>query len=155
MPYPIEAIEDAVIAALAPLKASLGVREIKSYQGDLDAVSDEEIKKMVARWPAIYVVYGGSGYGAHGARKTETPGLTLFVCDRSLRGEEEARRGGATNPGTYRLLRECRARLTGKNLGLADLAPLEILRDIPVWFRSGASVYAQDYECAQSHLYPS
>lgn len=155
MAYTIEQIEDAVIAALAPLKASLKVREIKSYQGDLEAVSDEEIKKMVARWPAIYVVYVGSGYGAHGARKVETPALSLFVCDRSLRSEEAARRGSSGNPGTYRLLRESRALITGKDLGLPGLAPFEIQRDTPVWFGGGASVYAQDYETAQGHLYPS
>lgn len=152
MAYDIEQLEDAVIAALAQLKTSLGVREIKSYGGELE---EADFKKMVANCPAIYVIYGGSGYKSHGARKVESPGLTLFVADRTLRGEEEARRGGANNPGTYRMLRECRNLLAGQSLGLPDLAPLEILRDTPVWFGNGISIYAQDYECAQGHLYPS
>jgi phage gp37-like protein len=150
--YLIEQIEDAIIATLEPLKASLGVREIKSYQGELE---EDDLKKMAGKFPAIYVVYGGSGYTAHGARKLEKPGFELFVCDKSLRGEEEARRGGAGNPGTYRMLRECRDLLAGKNLGLDDLTPFEIKHDTPVWFGGGISIYAQGYEVGQAHLYPS
>ncbi|MFZ5774028.1 MAG: phage protein Gp37 [Thermodesulfobacteriota bacterium] len=152
MPYPVEQIEDAIVGALAPLKASLGVREIKSYQGELE---EADIKKMMARFPAIYVVYGDSVYGSHGARKPETMTFSLFVCDRSLRSEEESRRGGAQNPGTYRMLRECRNLITGKNLGLAELKPFEILRDLSIWSGDGISIYAQDYETAQAHLYPT
>ena len=150
--YTIEQIEDAIIAALAPLKVSLGIREIKSYQGELE---EADLKKMTGNFPAIYVVYGGSGYVGRGARKQETLGLELFVCDKSLRGEEEARRGGAKNPGTYRMLRECRALVTGQNLGLAELTPFEIQRDTPIWFGGGVSIYAQGYETVQAHLYPS
>lgn len=152
MAYTIEQIEDAIIAALAPLKVSLGIREIKSYQGELE---EEDLKKMAGKFPAIYVVYGGSGYGAHGARKQEKMGLELFVCDKSLRSEEEARRGGAANPGTYKMLRECRDLITGKNLGLAELTPFEIQHDTPVFFGGGVSIYAQGYETVQAHLYPS
>ena len=152
MAYTIEQIEDAAIAALAPLKASLGVKEIKSYQGELE---EADLKKMAGHFPAIYVVYGGSGYGAHGARKTETMGFELFVCDKSLRTEEEARHGGANNPGTYRMLRECRSLITGKNLDLTELSPFEIKHDTPVFFGGGISIYAQGYETAQAHLYPS
>lgn len=152
MPYLIEQIEDAVIAALEPLKAALGVKEIKSYQGELE---EADIKKMSGKFPAIYVVYGGSGYTAHGMRKQEKMGLELFVCDKSLRAEEEARRGGAKNPGTYRMLRECRQLIAGQNLGLEDLTPFEIQHDTPIWFGGGISIYAQGYESVQAHLYPS
>ncbi len=150
--YTIEQIEDAIIAALAPLKVSLGIREIKSYQGELE---EADLKKMAGNFPAIYVVYGSSGYVAHGARKQEKMGFELFVCDKTLRVEAEARRGGAKNPGTYRMLRECRSLITGKNLGLAELTPIEIQHDTPVWFGGGVSIYAQGYETAQAHLYPS
>lgn len=151
MALDIEQIEDAIITALDPLRSSLGVREIKSYQGELE---EADLKKMIAGFPAIYVVYGGSGYGSHGQRKVETPGFTLFVCDRSLRSEEAARRGSTENPGAYRMLRECRAKLTGQDLGLTDLAPFEIKRDTPVFFGNGVAIYAQDYETAQGHLFP-
>ncbi|MHB1059818.1 MAG: phage protein Gp37 [Rhodanobacter sp.] len=150
--YTIEQIEDAIIAVLAPLKASLWVREIKSYQGELE---EADLKKMAGKFPAIYVVYGSSGYVAHGARKQEKMGFELFVCDKSLRGEEEARRGSGANPGTYRMLRECRSLITGNNLGLAELTPFEIKHDTPVWFGGGVSIYAQGYETVQAHLYPS
>lgn len=150
--YPIELIEDTVIAALEPLKSTIGVREIATYQGEFEA---EDLKKLGGKFPAIYVIYCGGTYKAHGARKTETPILTLFVCDRSLRSEEEARRGSGANPGTYRMLRECRDLIAGKNLGLVELKPFEILRDIPVWSGDGISIYAQEYETAQAHLYPT
>lgn len=88
--YTIEDIEDAIITAVDALKTSLGVRTIKSYQGELE---EGDIKRLVALFPAIYVVYGGSAYAEYGSRKIEKMTYHLFVCDKNLRKEEEARRG--------------------------------------------------------------
>jgi len=152
MSYTIEQIEDAIINALQPLKASLGVRTIKSYQGELD--SEDDIKRIVRLFPAIFVVYGGSEYAEHGSRKVETINYILFVCDRSLRREEEARRGGSSNPGTYEMLNKIRDELYGSRLSL-DIFPLKLLREVPIWFGRGISVYSAEYEAAQALLYPA
>ncbi|MDF1592592.1 MAG: DUF1834 family protein [Desulfobacterales bacterium] len=149
--YTIEQIEDAIIAAVNSLSASLGLRTIKSYQGELE---EDDIKKLIALFPAIYVVYGGSEYKEHGARKIEFMKYHLFLCDKNLRSEEEARRGGAGNPGTYAMLDGIRDKLYGKQLSL-DIYPLRLVSQATVWFGNGISIYAAEYETAQALLYPS
>lgn len=150
--YTIEQIEDAIINALDPLKAGLGVRVIKSYQGELE--SEDEVEKLVRLFPAIYVVYGGSTYEEHGPRKVERMRYVLFFCDRSLRHEEEARRGGTQNPGTYAMMDAARDELYGKMLSL-DIFPLHLTRQDAVWFGKGMSIYGAEYEMAQALLYTS
>ena len=151
MSYTIEQIENAIITAIDDLKTDLGVRTIKSYQGELE---EGDIKRLVALFPAIYVVYGGSTYAEHGARKVEKMTYHLFVCDKNLRAEDEARRGGTQNPGTYAMLDGVRDLLFGKQLTL-EIQPLSLIRQTPVWFGGGISVYGAEYETAQSLLYPS
>ena len=148
--YTIEQIEDAVMAAVNPLKTSLGVRTIKSYQGEMD--DEDAIARAARLFPAIICVYGGSEYADHGSRKVETMTYLLFVCDKNLRTEGEARRGGAGNPGTYAMLNGLRDLLYGKRLGL-EIFPLKVLREGPVYLGQGLSVYSAEYETAQVLLY--
>lgn len=150
MSYTIEQIEDAIISKLEPLKASLGVRAIKTYQGELE--SEDEIKRLVMLFPAIYVVYGGSRYEDLGARKVEHMAYHLVVCDRNLRSEAEARRGGSENPGVYAMLGAIRDALCGSQLSL-EIFPINLIREEPVWFEGGISIYGAEYETAQALLY--
>lgn len=148
--YTIEQIEDAIIAALAPLKASLGVRTIKSYQAELD--SEDDIARAARLFPAIIAVYGGSEYADHGSRKIETMTYMLFICDKNLRAEGEARRGGVGNPGTYAMLNAVRDLLYGKKMSL-QIFPLKLPREKPVYLGMGLSIYSAEYETAQALLY--
>lgn len=150
--YTVEQIEDAIITALDGLKdadESLGVRTIKTYQGELEA---DDIRRLIALFPAIYVVYGGSRYTEHGSRKIEHMSFHLFVCDKNLRAEDEARRGGAGNPGTYAMLEGVRDLLYGQQLS-KEIGPLVLLRQQAVWFGGGISVYGAEYETYQALLY--
>jgi phage gp37-like protein len=147
--YTIEQIEDAIITAVDALKTSLGVRTVKSYQGELE---EDDVKRLVALFPAVYVVYGGSAYTEHGSRKVEKMTYHLFACDKNLRSEEEARRGGAGNPGTYAMLDGVRDLLYAKQLSL-EIFPFKLIRQSAVWFGGGISIYAAEYETGQSLLY--
>lgn len=102
--------------------------------------------------PSIYVVYGGSVYAEHGARKIERMTYHHFVCDKSLRREEEARRGGSQNTGTYAMLDAIRDVLYGQQLSL-NIYPFKLMNQTAVWFGDGLSVYAAEYETAQALLY--
>ena len=148
--YTIEEIEDAVIATLEPLKGTLGVRTVKSYQGELE---EDDIKKLIALFPAIYVVYGGSRFVTSGRRVVETMTWHFFVCDKNLRSEEEARKGGAGNPGTYAMLRFVMSKIGGQQLSM-EIQPFKPIRHQTVWFGGGISIYSADYEMAQSLLLP-
>lgn len=140
-------IEDKLIQML---KASTNLRTIKSYQGELD---EQDVKKLLVLFPAIFVVYGGSSYTARGGRKLETMSYHLFFCDRSMRAEEEARRGGATNPGVYQLLNTARDLLCGQ-LPFPEMQPLELINEEAVWFGGGISIFGAEYQTTQGHLYP-
>ena len=149
--YTIEQIEDAFITALDPLKASLGVRDIKTYQGELD--NEDEIAKALKIMPAVLLVYGGSLFADHGNRKLETMKFLLFVCDKNLRRESEARRGGAINPGTYSMLNGVRDLLCNQQAGLINITPVNLVREDPVWFGRGVTVYLAEYETSQELIY--
>ena len=159
--YTIEEIEDGIITKLAPLKAlyeqHVGdpavyatVRTIKSYQGELN--DEESIARATRLFPAILVMYFGSEYEEHGKRKIEKLTFVLFICDKSLRSEEEARRGGTENPGTYAVLNGIRDLLYDSRLS-KDIFPVSLLREGPVWFDKGVSIYSAEYETAQALLY--
>ena len=148
----IEQVEDAIISALEPLKASLGVRTIKTYGGELE--TEDEVK-AITLFPAVYVVYGGSEYEEHGSRKVERMTFHILACDRSLRSEAEARRGGTGNPGVYAMLEAVRNVLYGETLGLgSETFPFRLIRQAAIWFSATTCIYGAEYETAQQHLYP-
>jgi Mu-like prophage protein gp37 len=150
MAYTIEQLEDALVLALDGLKASLGVRTIKTYQGEL---AEADLRKIVYLFPAIFVVWGGSQYSAHGSRKVETGAYNLFVCDRNLRDEAEVRRGGSGNTGVYAILHAIRDLLFGEMLGL-EIYPIVLIRETPIWFDRSMAVWNAEYQVTQGHLYP-
>jgi len=161
--YTVKQIEDALIAALAPLKVGYvaeegdpavyaTVREVRPYQGQLDSVA--ALQAVVDVLPAIFLLYVRSDYAEHGSRKIEKMRFALFVCDQSLRVEaDEARRGGAGNPGVYAILNGVRDLLYEKRLSL-DIYPLTLVKEEAEVFVEGLSVYSAEYETAQSLLYP-
>lgn len=148
--YEISDVEDTIITAMDPLRATLGVKTIKSYEGELS--SEEEIIKASPIFPAIFVVYGGSEYEDYGYRKTERMTFVVFVCDRSLRPGDEARRGGKTNPGVYAMLDGIRDLLFGNRFG-TDLFPFSLGRQTPEYSGRGISIYSAEYKTTQALLY--
>lgn len=148
MSYTIEAIEDAIIAAVDAITA-VTIKTVKSYNGDLDQA---DLRRLTGPLPAVYVIYGGSKYVDHGARKVEAMRYRLLVCDKNLRAEAEARRGGTGNPGTYAMLNAIRDALCGEQLSMT-ITPLALLREDPIFNGSGISVYGAEYGTSQSHLY--
>ncbi len=145
MAYTIEQIEDAIIAALEPLKASLGVRTIATYQGELDV---KELSSQTSPLPAVYLIYGGSKYAEHGARKIENIAFDLILCGKSLRSDEDAKRG------VYAMIEATRDILYASDLDL-QIYPLTFDEARPLWCTRGISVYGARYKTAQALLYPA
>lgn len=150
MAVTIEDIEDGFIAAFEPLRTSIGVRDIKSYQAEL--ATEEEIGRAIRILPAILVVYGGSVFEEHGSRKLEKLRFLVFVCDKNLRGEAGARRGSTENPGTYAMLAAVRDAVVGQQFGL-EIHPVKLGPANAVYLGKGVSIYAAEYWTAYGHLY--
>lgn len=148
----ITIIEDEIISALTAALTgpdTAQVKTLKTYGGEL---SGEDIQEVAKRLPAVFVVYNGSRYESHGGDRIETIRYVLIVADRSLRSEAEARRGLDLNPGTYKILNDCRTALFGRDFSL-DIEPFRLVAEANVYTGDGLSVYQQEWETGQVHQY--
>ncbi|MFH1887009.1 MAG: phage protein Gp37 [Pseudomonadota bacterium] len=150
--YTIQQIEDALVTRLKALKRndSIRLRTLGTYQGELE--TQEEVEGLTRLFPAIWAMYAGSSFARHGSRRIERMRFCLFACARSFRDEAGARRGGATGPGAYAILAAARDLLCGSRLGLS-IEPLSPTRQETAWFGKGISVYVQEWETANFHLF--
>ncbi|EHJ46338.1 protein of unknown function DUF1834 [Solidesulfovibrio carbinoliphilus subsp. oakridgensis] len=140
----IRDVEDALVAALSPLKASHGVRQIKTYGDDLEP---DALPRLLPNLPAILVVYAGSVTDSHGQRQIDRAAYFVFVCDRSLRSEEAARAGTS---GAYPLLGAVRRLLQGKEVFPNIFA--ELRRQETFLSRPDMTACYAVYEIAQPYL---
>lgn len=148
----IAEIEDAMVAKLAPLTASHGVRQVAPYNGDLDL---ERFQAAVQQWPAVLVYYVGSVLEDLGQRRAETMEWIVFCCDRHAGNQSLARRGCATNPGSYALLKEVAGLLEGCRLIAADdVFPAVRLAQQSEIQGDGMSVYSSRYAIKTVYLVP-
>ncbi len=108
----IKSIEDAFVQALTPL-VDQGLRTLDSYAEHLGV---DDLRKMVSRVPAIYVVWSGSSIETINQVDQYASRVLVFVCDVNLRGQSAARRGDAVSPGAYAWMDKCRALLHRKHI---------------------------------------
>lgn len=142
-------IEDAIVAALAPLKASHKVKTVAPYGGELDA---DNIRQAVSAWPALLVSYQGRSVEDRGERKIETLRFVVVTGDLHANDQAKARRGGlAVNPGTYALLQATNAILEGLQL-LPELMHAESAGDSSAVQAAGLSLYANRFTVRQPYL---
>jgi phage gp37-like protein len=141
--HEFELWEDAVIAALEPLKAN-GLRTLEPYADQLDA---EEIEEATLRFPAIYVVVGDLRIQPRNRYDEKILSVTLVVGDRNVRGSALATRGDAASPGVYNLLTLAREALHRKSL-VALWPPLSCSGESVVAFAParGICIYSASYE---------
>lgn len=113
----ITEIEDAVLAKLAPLADSHGVRAIEPYNGEMDL---DKFEAAVQQWPAVLVHYTGSSFEDRGQRRAEYLEFMAFCCARHAADQALARRGDATTSGSYALLKGVADLLEGRRVIAAD-----------------------------------
>jgi len=146
----IAQIEDAILAALEPLKngaEGVTAKKIETYQGDLNQTTLDELTAYLAlSYPAIMVMYLGSSLEEDPTylyRDTQTWGV--MVAAENMRSEKEARRGSAGNVGSYRLIEAVKNILTGNSLGLG-VQPLSLKTIDSMLVGAGISVYSLTFD---------
>jgi len=128
--HEFEELEQAALTALQPL-ASEGVKTLEVYAGQAEADDIEELARMTAAFPCIYVVATGLVLEAKNRFDEEDVGLMLIVGDRNMRSTDAARRGDSKSPGVYELLAGARDLLHRKKIasgwGIAILENTSVL----------------------------
>lgn len=145
---PLADIEAAILAALAPLKDSLGVATLAGYEGELSTA--EELRAALPRFPGLLVLYAGSRVvpddGGGGA--VEMLSFVVLVADRSLRSRAEAKKGGGRAVGCYALLDGVRRALWGR-IVISGLGPAELTRQEVVFQDGAVAVFSAAYDITQ------
>jgi phage gp37-like protein len=132
-----ETIEDKIIEKL---KAGLPhLKTCETYAGQMEG----EIERMPVRFPAVYVVYGGSTFEEiDGPNHREIVGFSIMACAKDLRGNEAIRK---EEGGAYGLVNDVLEKLTNENFGL-DIEKLRPVKVSLVFISKIMAVYGIDFQ---------
>ena len=141
--HEFQQLEDAVIAALEPLKMQ-GLKTLAPYSGELEA---EDIISITRLFPCVYVLAGGMRVSGEGNNSIAQIELTALVGDRNVRGSAAAARKGATGIGVYGMLEAARGCLHGKQM-LPGWLPMMIEEESPLVYvpKQGVCIYTAIYK---------
>jgi phage gp37-like protein len=136
-----ENIEDKIIETL---RAEVGdLRTVETYAGQLEG----EIEKLVVRFPAAFVAYGGSTFEwVDGPNHRETAEFSVLVAAKSLRSAADS---FASAKG---LVKAALAALTNEDFGL-DMEKLRLLRTTLVFTNKSITVYGLDFQTSFDTTY--
>ena len=143
--HEFEELEQAVLAALQPL-IDEGVKTLEVYAGQAEAGDIEELTRMTAAFPCMYVVATGLALESKNRFDEEDVGLMLIVGDKNMRSTDAARRGDSRSPGVYDLLSLSKDRLHRKVVAPGwGIALLE--REAPLFLapKKRICIYAAHY----------
>lgn len=112
----VGAIEAAMIDKIENATGMGYLKTVASYGGELD----EDLGEVIRAYPAIWVVFAGSGKPEKlGAEKWKIPGtFVTMVAARNVRNEWATRKGDAKEIGTYQMLRHVRTLMMNEDFGL-------------------------------------
>jgi phage gp37-like protein len=137
-----ETIEDKIISTL---KGEVNhLRTVETYAGQPEG----EIEKMPVRFPAAFVIYGGSSFEwADGRNHKEAVTFRVLVAARSLRSDAASRKGSDIpgDVGAYEMVKNVLTALTNKDFGL-DIEMMRPLSTSLVLVRGGVAVYRVDFQ---------
>jgi hypothetical protein len=125
--YTFQDYEDLILAKLAALKAPAGaLAELKGFAGEIVLTDAGLLAVLLNRFPAVLVEISDAAYSpGPNPFYTQEVTVTIHICSRSLRSQDEARGGEA---GAYATLDSVRQKLLGQKLA-ADLLPLLLVKE--------------------------
>jgi hypothetical protein len=137
MNYTFADYEELILAALAGLKAPDGpLAVLAGFAGEIVLTEAGLLLVLLNRFPAALVEISDAAYQPFPHPYfTQEVTVSLSVCARSLRSQDEARGGEA---GAYAILHQIREKLLGLKLA-ADLLPLLLVRE-----RKVAATFAEE-----------
>ena len=141
--HEFEQLENAVIAALEPLKDA-GLKTLETYSGQLDV---DDIEAVTFQFPCVYVVVPDLSLIDVNRYDKYRMELTLIIGDRNVRGNAAAARGDASSPGVYALLETIRGKLHRQKI-MDGWTPLALKSESSLVYAPKASIclYTAAYE---------
>lgn len=137
-----EALEDAVITALEPLKEQ-GLRTLEAYSGQVET---DSLEQVTLRFPCIYVIAERLMNKTKNQLDGSDVSLQLIVGDRNVRNLSAAARGDNASPGVYSLLESARGLLHRVRM-VRGWTPLFLSEERPLVYapQSNLCLYAAIY----------
>ena len=131
-----EIIEDKIIEKLKELPA---LKTCETYAGQMEG----EIERLPVRFPAVFVVYGGSSFEwVDGPNHREIVDFSVMACAKDLRGNEAMRK---EEGGAYGLVNDVLEKLTNEDFGL-DIERLRPVKVSLVFISKIMAVYGIDFQ---------
>ena len=138
-----EEIEDAITAKL---KTVQGIKTVETYAGQLE----DEIERLPVRFPAVYIVYGGSAFEAiDGPNYRENVEFNILVCGKNLRGQADSRK---SELGAYKILTNVLEALVNEDfdIEIEQLCPVSVKL---VAVTKGIAIYGIDFKTGFDKTY--
>jgi phage gp37-like protein len=142
--HEFEELETWVLTALGPL-TSEGLKTLELYTGQADAKGIEDLAKVTARFPCVYVLATGLTINDKIKYDEETIGAMIVVGDRNLRKADSAKLGDSQSMGVYTLLERTEALLHRKKVYTAGILKLERVAPLFLSTKKGVCFYAAYY----------
>lgn len=113
----VSQIEAGIIGTLKSATGLAYLKKVESYGGQFD----DDLAEVVRAYPAVWVVFAGSGKPKpYDGKKWLVPTtFAVMAAARNVRNEGATRRGSVGEVGTYQILADVRDLLLGQDLGLA------------------------------------
>ena len=148
MNYSFTDYENAILNALSPLKKENGgyLRVLKGYAGELDA--EEAFNEFYGLSPGVIVEIIGADYNAQGCIYKQDTAAYIYVLSKSLRSQDDARKGGT---GVYKILCDIREKLLDRTLGL-NIMPLKIIAEKKITSTNQLVLYYAHYEITNNRI---
>jgi phage gp37-like protein len=142
-----ETIENSLLTRLGAELTYL--KTLETYAGQLE----DEIEKLPLLFPAVFVVYKGSGFEwVDGALYNETVEFTVLAAAKNLKSPEAARKDPST--GAYKLVKDVLAALTNQNLAL-DIEHLRPIRTDLIHTSKTVVIYGLDFQTSFDAAFPA
>ena len=144
-------LEDALLDALAPLKAAGTARTLESYGGEF---SPDSFGQFPIQYPALYVCLAGLDSEPANQADHREAAVEIYAATKNLRGEKDARRGDARTAGAYELIEAARGKLNRLTLTGAGRLTLKSERLIGYSKTLGLCVMRAEYRMGRAQTVP-
>lgn len=118
----LTSIENDIISAAKEQMTYL--KTVDTYAGELE----DALKNILPKYPCMLVAFDGGSFNGAGYPANfydHEIRFSVILIDKNLRGDKERRHGTGQSIGTYNIISDTLILISGKALGLSEIAPID------------------------------